>query len=164
MSTLVVVAFNDETTADRVRDKLAELSTRHLVGLEDVVVVKRNQDGKVKVKQAVNLAGAGALSGSFWGLLVGMLFWAPWLGLAVGAVSGALGGALTDIGIDDKFIKEVSQTIEPGSSAIFMLIYEVTPDKFLNEISEFKGTVIQTSMTEEEEAKLRAAFGEVEEA
>ncbi len=160
MSDLVVVAFDDETTAFDVRDKLAQMQTARLVGLEDVVVVVRREDGKVKVKQAVNLAGVGALSGSFWGLLIGTLFWMPWLGLAVGAVSGALGGAVRDYGIDDQFIKQVGETIQPGHSAIFMLIYDSTPDKFLKEISEFKGAVIQTSLTEEDEKQLREAFGE----
>jgi uncharacterized membrane protein len=163
MSDLVVVAFDDEKTAFRVRDKLAQLQTAHLVGLEDVVVVVRREDGKVNIKQAINLTGAGALSGSFWGLLIGMLFWAPWLGLALGAISGAIGGAMKDIGIDDNFIKEVSESIEPGQSAIFMLIYEATPDKFLQQISEFPGKVIQTSLTEAQEAKLREAFGEMPE-
>ncbi|MBP2145499.1 putative membrane protein [Methanofollis sp. W23] len=160
MSDLVVVAFDDEQTAFQVRDKLARMTKEHLIGLEDLVVVVRHQDGKTDVKQSMSLAGVGALSGSFWGLLIGIIFLMPLLGLAIGAITGALAGHLTDYGIDDAFIKEVSETVKPGSSAVFMLIKEVTPDKFLTEMEEFRGTVVRTSLTEESEAKLREAFGE----
>jgi uncharacterized membrane protein len=160
MSDLVVVGFDDEKTAFRVRDKLAQMSKEHLVGLEDLVVVVRHQDGKTDIKQSTSLAGIGALSGSFWGLLIGLIFFVPVLGLAVGAIAGAIAGHFADYGIDDKFIKDVSETVKPGNSAVFMLIKEVTPDKFLKEMAEFKGTVIRTSMTAENEAKLKEAFGE----
>lgn len=158
MSDLVVVAFDTETGAEELRDEMVRLQKEYLVKLEDAAVVVRRQDGKVKVKQAVNLVGAGALGGSFWGLLIGTLFWMPWLGMAIGAVTGALSGALSDIGVDDKFIKEVGNTIEPGHSAIFLLIRESTPDKLLDEFKKFKGTVLKTSLSKDEEAKLRAAF------
>lgn len=158
MSDLVVVAFDTETGAEELRDEMVRLQKEYLVKLEDAAIVVRRQDGKVKVKQAVNLVGAGALGGSFWGLLIGTLFWMPWLGMAIGAVTGALSGALSDIGVDDKFIKEVGNTIEPGHSAIFLLIRESTPDKLLDEFKKFKGTVLKTSLSKDEEAKLRAAF------
>jgi uncharacterized membrane protein len=162
MSDLVVVAFDDETTAFRVRDKLARMQKEHLVGLEDLVVVVHRKDGKTDIKQSQSLMGLGALSGAFWGLLIGLIFLAPWLGLAIGAITGALAGKFTDYGIDDKFIKDVAETIQPGNSAVFMLISEATPDKFLAEMKEFNGTVIKTSLTAENEAKLREAFGETE--
>ena len=119
----------------------------------------RRQDGKVKVKQAVSLVGAGALGGAFWGMLIGLLFWAPWLGLAIGAASGALGGALSDYGVDDKFIKEVGKKIEPGNSALFLLVESWTEDKVMDEIKGFDAEVLQTSLSKEDEAKLAAAFG-----
>lgn len=162
MSDLVVVAFDDENTAFRVRDKLARMQKEHLVGLEDVVVVVHHQDGKTDIKQSQDLMGLGALSGAFWGLLIGLIFLAPWLGLAIGAITGAIAGKFTDYGIDDKFIKQVAETIKPGNSAVFMLIKDVTPDKFLGEMKEFKGTVIKTSLTAENESRLQEAFGEVE--
>jgi uncharacterized membrane protein len=87
------------------------------------------------------------------------LFFAPWLGLAVGAVAGALGGALSDYGVDDKFIKEVGETIEPGHSALFLLVRDATPDKVMDALQEFDATVLQTSLSTEDEAKLKAAFG-----
>ena len=159
MATMVVLAFKDETSAEQMRDKLVELQKLQLIKLADAAVVVRRQDGKVKVKQAVDLVGAGALGGAFWGMLIGLLFWAPWLGLAIGAASGALGGALRDYGVDDKFIKEVGSTIEPGHSALFLLVESWTEDKVMDEVKGFEAKVLQTSLSKEDEAKLQAAFG-----
>ena len=159
MSTLLVLAFKDETSAAEMRDKLIGLQKLQIISLSDAAIVVRKEDGKVKVKQAVSLVGAGALGGAFWGMLIGLLFFAPWLGLAIGAATGALGGALTDTGVDDKFIKEVGGTIEPGHSALFLLVESWTEDKVMDEIKGFDAEVLQTSLSKEDEAKLKAAFG-----
>jgi len=159
LADLVVVAFDNAIGADEVRDAMVQMQKDHIVSLEDAAVVVRKADGKVKVKQATNLVGAGAMGGAFWGMLIGLLFMVPWLGLAVGALSGALGGKLTDIGVDDKFIKEVGNTIQPGHSALFLLIREATPDRLLEELKPYKGTVLKTSLSKENEAALKAAFG-----
>ncbi len=159
MSELVVVAFDNVTEADQLMGKLGKLQKERLITLDDAAVVVRKQDGNVKVKQAHNLVGSGAMGGAFWGMLIGILFLAPWLGLAIGAVSGALAGKMTDIGIDDKFIKEVGATIKPGHSAAFLLVRESTPDKVLDELKGFNGTVLKTSLSKENEAKLKVAFG-----
>ncbi len=160
MSDLVVVAFNDEQTAFQVKDRLEQMQKEHIIKLEDLVVVVRHQDGKPDIKQSVSMAGVGALSGSFWGLLLGLIFFMPLFGLAIGAITGALAGHFSDYGIDDKFIEQIAETIQPGNSAVFMLIKESTPDKVLAGLTEFKGTVIQTSLSEENEEKLREAFSE----
>jgi len=99
-------------------------------------------------------------------MLIGLLFWAPWLGLAIGAVTGAVAGGMTDIGVDDEFIKEVGEQIEPGHSALFILVRKATGDKVIEQVKEFNPTVLQTSLTEEQEAKLRESFSghDVEEA
>ena len=159
MATLAVLTFKDETSAEQMRDKLVGLQKQRLISLSDAAIVVRKQDGKVKVNQAVSLVGAGALGGAFWGMLIGLLFFAPWLGLAIGAVSGALGGALADVGVDDKFIKEVGNQIEPGDSALFLLVESWTEDKVLDEIKGFDAEVFQTSLSKEDEEKLKAAFG-----
>lgn len=164
MSDLVVVAFDTEDGAAKMRDAMVNMQKQHIVALEDAAVVVRRQDGKVKVKQAQSLVGAGALGGAFWGMLIGLLFWAPWLGLLAGAVGGAIGGHFTDIGVDDEFIKQVGQQIEPGNSALFLLILDSTPDKLLEEFAKFNGTVLQTSLSAEDEAKLRDVFHHGEEA
>jgi uncharacterized membrane protein len=159
MSELIVLAFDTETGASELRDKLVSLQKEHILTLEDAAVVVRKLDGKVKVKQAVSLVGAGALGGAFWGMLIGLIFWMPWLGLAIGAASGALGGALSDTGVDDKFIKEVANTIEPGHSAIFLLVSQATEDKLADELKGIKATVLRTSLSKEDDAKLRDLFG-----
>ncbi|NJK37110.1 MAG: DUF1269 domain-containing protein [Oscillatoriales cyanobacterium RM2_1_1] len=155
MSDLVAIAYDDEFKAEEVRLTLAKLQREHLIELEDAAVVVKDKEGKVKLKQAVNLPAAGALSGGFWGLLIGTLFLAPVLGAAVGAASGAVGGALTDIGVDDKFMKELGETMQPGTSALFVLIRKVTPDKVLEEIAPYGGKVIRTSLSKDQESQLQ---------
>lgn len=159
MSELIVFAFKTETGAEEMRVALVQLQKEHLIELDDAAVVVRKADGKVKVKQAVSLVGAGALGGAFWGMLIGLLFWAPWLGLAVGAATGAVAGGLSDVGVDDKFIKEVGETIDPGNSALFLLVREVTADKVIGYLTQFDATVLRTSLSNEDEAKLKEAFG-----
>lgn len=119
----------------------------------------RKLDGKVKVKQANNLVGAGVLGGAFWGMFIGLLFWAPWLGLAIGAVTGALSGKLSDYGIDDDFIEEVGAKVEPGGSALLLMIEQWTEDKVVDELSKFDAHVVRSSLSKEDEEKLKAAFG-----
>lgn len=164
MSELIVLAFNNEESAFQMRDKLLELQKQQLITLSDAAIVTRKADGKPKVKQLHSLVGAGAMGGAFWGMLVGLLFFAPWLGLAAGALGGALGGKFTDIGVDDNFIKEVGAKIEPGHSALFLLVEKSTPDKVLPELQSFEATVLQTSLSNEQEAKLRETFGVHDEA
>ncbi len=158
MSDLVVFAFKNETGAQEMGERIKSLQKQELIKLEDAAYVVRKPDGKAKVKQAQSLVGAGAWGGAFWGMLIGLLFWMPWLGLAVGAISGAIAGKFTDIGIDDKFIKEVGNTIEPGHSALFLLIYQWTEDKVMDELKDFDAQVVRTSLSKEDEAKLREAF------
>lgn len=158
MSDLIVLAFDNADSAFQLRDKLISLQKQHIITLEDAAVVIRKEDGKVKVKQVTSLTGAGALGGAFWGMLIGLLFWMPWLGLAIGAVTGALAGKFSDIGVDDAFIKEVGATIEPGHSALFLLVREATTDKLKAEIGEFDATILQTSLSTEAEDKLRDLF------
>lgn len=158
MSDLIVIGFKDEMKADEVLLDLIKLEREYLISLEDAAIVIRNKDGKVKVKQTQELVSSGALSGGFWGLLFGFIFFNPLLGWAVGAAAGALSGAVTDIGIDDNFIREVGSTIEPSTSAIFFLIRKSTPDKVLEDLSKFEGKVLRTSLSKEDEAKLQAAL------
>ena len=136
MSELLVFAFDTETGAGEMRDALGRLQKEHLITLEDAAVVVRKQDGKAKVKQAVSLVGAGAWGGAFWGMLIGLLFFAPWLGLAIGAVTGALAGKFTDVGVDDKFMKELATHINKGNSMLFVLVRKATPDKVLSQLQE----------------------------
>lgn len=166
MSDLIVVGFDSIDEADKVLLKLDALKKEYLVDLEDAVVVTRNAEGKVHLKQSINLTGIGAssglLSGALWGGLVGLLFLNPLAGFAiggaVGAGVGALSGSLADYGIDDDFIKSLSQTIPNNSSALFVLVRKVQPEKVLAEFSGLKGRVIKTSLSPEQEQKLQEAL------
>jgi hypothetical protein len=158
MSDLIVIAYDDEFKAEEVRLTLAKLQVEHLIELEDAAVVVKDEHGKIKLKQAVNLTSAGAASGGFWGLLIGILFFNPLLGAAVGAASGALAGAFSDIGVDDNFIRELGQTLQPKSSALFVLVRKVTPDKVLEEVGKFGGKVLRTSLTKDEESQLQTVL------
>jgi len=159
MAELIVLAFDDEQGALQMRDQLLDIREQRMLQLADAAVVVRRQDGKVKVKQLTELVGSGALGGAFWGVLIGLLLAAPWLGLAVGAIAGAAIGSLADYGVDDKFIKEVGNTIQPGQSALFLLIHLADLEKLMPRLQEFHPTILQTTLSEEHEAKLRDAFG-----
>ena len=163
MSELIVFAFPSEGGAAEMSEKLKSLQKQQLIKLADAATVVRKPDGKVKVKQAVSLVGAGALGGAFWGMLIGLLFFMPWLGLAVGAVTGAISGKLSDYGIDDDFIKEVGDTVEPGHSALFLMVADWTEDKVLDEITQYNAKVLRTSLSKEDEEKLKDALGYSEE-
>jgi uncharacterized membrane protein len=158
MSDLVVIGFDDEHTAFEMRAALAKLQKEYLINMEDVVVVTKDEKGKVKLHQAVNLTAAGAVGGTFWGMLIGMIFLNPLLGAAVGAGAGAIGGKLSDIGVDDKFMKELGETFQPGTSALFVLVRKVTPDKVLDALKGFKGKVLKTSLTADKEEELQAVL------
>lgn len=160
MSDLVAVVFEDEATAFEMRAALLKMQKQNLIELEDSVVVTRNQKGKVKLDQAVSLTSAGAVGGGFWGLLVGLLFFNPLLGAAVGATAGAVSGHFTDIGVNDEVVRNLGQSMKAGTSALFVLVRRATVDKVLDGLQAFvgKGKIFQTSLTKDDEAALREAL------
>lgn len=155
MSDLIAVAYPDKATAETVRQKLAQLTLEHTIELEDAVVVDRDENGKVHLHQAVNPIARGATGGALWGGLIGLLFLAPLFGMLVGAAAGGAGGALVDVGVNDQFMKELGAKLAPGGAALIVLVRKMTPDKVLPEISQYGGEVIQTSLDDEAEEKLR---------
>jgi uncharacterized membrane protein len=159
MSDLIAIVYPTEAKAEEVRQRLFELQKEYLIKLGDAVIATKTESGKVKLNQIVNTTATGAVQGSFWGLLIGVLFLNPLFGVAVGAASGAIGGALTDVGIDDKFMKELSASLQPGSAALFVLVQQMTADKVLKEIEKYGGTVLKTSLDETKEQVLRDALG-----
>ena len=158
MSTLVVLGYNDIFKAEEVRITLLKMQRDYLIDMEDAVVAVKDPAGKVKLHQAINLTAAGAVRGGFWGSLIGLIFLNPLLGLAVGAGAGAVSGAFSDVGINDDFMKDLGATMKPGSSALFVLVRKATPDKVLEELKGTGGTVLRTSLSHEDEAKLQAAL------
>ncbi len=166
MAELVVIGFEDVHEADRVLHEMGRLQQEYLVELSDAVVAVRDAQGRVRLKQSVDLVGQGAASGglwgAMWGTLVGILFLNPLAGLiagaAVGAGSGALAGSLTDYGINDDFMRSLAETLKPGTSALFLLIRKLQPEKVLAEMAHFRGRVLRSSLSPEQEAKLQAAL------
>jgi uncharacterized membrane protein len=161
MSTLVAIAYPDAETAERVRGELVQATKEHLVELQDAVVVEHRPDGKIKLHQAVSTTGAGAAGGALWGGLIGLLFLAPLFGMAVGAASGALVGKATDAGVNDDFMKKLGDRLQPGAAALIALGRSDAPDKLLERIRPYGGELIQTSLSHEEEERLRSSLGEV---
>jgi uncharacterized membrane protein len=157
MGTLVAVVFNDESTAFEMRGALARMQKQYLLDMEDAVVVTRDATGKTKLHQAVSLTAAGAVGGGFWGMLIGLLFLNPLLGAVVGAGAGALAARFKDIGVDDNMMKDIGNSLTPGTSALFVLFRHATTDKVLEGLKQFagRGKVFQTSLNKDDEKALR---------
>jgi uncharacterized membrane protein len=158
MSDLIAIVYPSESKAEEVRQRLLGLQKEYLITLSDAVIAVKTDSGDIKLNQLVNTTAMGAVSGSFWGLLIGVLFLNPIVGVALGAASGALGGALTDFGIDDAFMKGLAANIQPGNAALFVLVKNMTADKVLREIQDAGGTVLKTSLDDEKEKILRDAL------
>jgi uncharacterized membrane protein len=160
MSALVAIAYPDTDTAEQVRQELVRATKEHLVRLDDAVIVEHKPAGKIKLHQAMSTTGAGAAGGALWGGLIGLIFLAPLFGMAIGAASGALGGKLSDVGVNDDFMKELGEKMQPGTAALIALGSTDARDKVIERVKPYGGHVIQTSLGTEEEAQLRAALGE----
>ncbi|MVT64890.1 DUF1269 domain-containing protein [Bradyrhizobium pachyrhizi] len=158
MSDLVVIVYPTEAKAEEMRQKLLGLQKEYLIELSDAVIAVKQDSGRVKLIQLFNTTAAGALTGGFWGLLIGAMFLMPLLGASIGAASGALAGALSDAGINDNFMKELSAQLKPGNAALFVLIRKMTTDKVLEAIKGSGGTVLQTSLDHTKEDALRDAL------
>jgi uncharacterized membrane protein len=157
MSDLVAIVYPSEAKAEEVRQKILKLQKEYLIAIQDAVIAVKTEDS-VKLNQLVNTAMMGAASGSFWGLLIGLVFLNPLIGVALGAGAGALGGALTDFGIKDQFMKDLAAKVKSGDAVLFLLIKSMTADKVLNEIKDAGGTVLKTSLDEKKEQHLRDAL------
>jgi uncharacterized membrane protein len=158
MATLVVIGYESEVKAEEVRLALLKMQKEYLIDLIDAVVVVRDAKGKVRLRQLHDLTTAGAVSGGFWGALIGLIFLNPLFGMAIGAAAGAISGALTDVGIDNNFMKQLAETLKPGTAALCVLIRQMTVDKVVEEIQKFGGTVIKSNLCHENETKLREAL------
>lgn len=155
---LIVIAYDDQHKAEEARLKFLRLQKDYLIDLEDAVVAVRKPDGKIRLNQSANLTANGAIQGTFWGVLIGILLCNPLLGGAIGAGAGALVGALSDVGIDDQFMRELAEALSPGSSALFVLVRVAAQDKVLEALSGAGGKVLKTSLTHADEERLQAAL------
>ena len=157
MSNLVAVAYPDEATAREVGQTLMELQKEHSIELEDLAIAIRQDDGKIKLRQTFKPVATGATGGALWGGLIGLIFFMPLLGMAIGGATGAAAGAATDVGVDDNFMKDLGEKLQPGSAAVIGLVRQANMEKILSEVK-ISGTVIQTSLTGDQETALKEAL------
>src|SRR3954469_17202519 len=167
MSNLVAVAYPDETTAREVAQTLMDLQKEHSIELEDLAIAVRQDDGKIKLRQTFKPGASGATGGALWGGLIGLIFFMPLVGAAIGGAAGAArregapaaaAGAATDVGVDDNFMKDLGAKLQSGGAAVFVLVRQSTPDKVLPRISQYGGEVIHSSLSEDAEETLQEAL------
>jgi uncharacterized membrane protein len=158
MSDLVFISFPSEAKAEEVRNKVLEMQKDYLIEVGDAVIATRDAKGHVKLNQLMHTTAVCAVSGAFWGLLIGWLFLMPLAGAALGAGAGAIGGAMADVGIQDAKMKEAAQALKPGEAGLFLLIRKMTTDKVLADLKGVGGTVISTSFDHAKEEALKAAL------
>jgi len=158
MSDLICITYSDETKAEQMREKIFALQKEYLIELGDAVIAVKKPDGQIKLNQLLNTTAVGALSGGFWGTVIGMIFLMPLAGAALGAASGALSGAFTDYGINDDLMREIAGGIQPGNAALFLLVRKMTEDKVLEAIQGSGGVVLKTSLDQTKERALREAI------
>ena len=158
MTHLVVLGLDNRDDAERVFDLAADLARQQLLQLEDAAYAYKDDKGKVRIQQSVNLTGAGAAGGALWGTLIGLIFLNPLAGLAVGAATGAVAGKLTDVGINDDMIKQIGQQLQQGKAAVFVLARSATVDRVIEALKPYSPTVIQTNLTKDREEELVKAL------
>jgi uncharacterized membrane protein len=158
MSDLIVIGYPDETTAEAAADEAHRLARDLIIQPDAIAAIVRDREGKFHVHTEHHAVGAGATWGMFWGLLFGLLFFIPFFGLAIGAGMGALMGKVTKSGIDKQFQDQVRDLVQPGTSALFLMVEKVTPDKAVDALSKYGGTVLKTSLSKEGEAELQEAL------
>ena len=163
MADLIAIGYPDETTAAAAADEARRLARDLIIQPDAIAVITRDTEGSYHVHTAHHMVGAGATWGMFWGLLFGLLFFVPVFGMAVGAGLGAVMGKITKSGVNKEFQDQVRDLIKPGTSALFLMVEKVTPDKAVEALSKYGGTVLKTSLTKEGEAALQEALhgGEV---
>jgi uncharacterized membrane protein len=158
MSELIAIGYNDTTTAHLAAEEAERLAQDLIIEPDAIAVIVRGQDGKYKVTTNHHSVGGGATWGMFWGFLFGLLFFIPVLGMAVGAGMGAIMGKVTKSGIDKQFETRVRDMLQPGTSCLFLVVEKVTPDKAVEALSKYGGTVLKTSLSADAEKELQQAL------
>jgi|SRR6266702_2597151 len=158
MADLIAIGYPDEPTAEAAADEARRLARDLIIEPDAIAVIARDKEGKYHVHTSHHLVGSGATWGMFWGLLFGLLFFVPVFGMAIGAGMGALMGKVTKTGIDKQFQDQVRDMLQPGTSALFLMVEKVTPDKAVEAMSKYGGTVLKTSLSKEGEQELQEAL------
>jgi uncharacterized membrane protein len=158
MADLIAIGYPDEATAAAAADEARRLAKDLIIQPDAIAVIRRDRDGTYHVETSHHAVGAGAVWGMFWGFLFGLLFFIPVFGMAIGAGMGALMGKLTKSSIDKQFRDQVRDMVQPGTSALFLVLEKVTPDKAVEAMSKYGGTVLKTSLSKEDEQELQEAL------
>ncbi len=158
MSELLVIGYDSAEQAEMARVSLIEMSNEYLVDVGDAVVATVDGKGRIKLNQLVNMWTIGASGGAFWGIIVGLLFLHPFIGVAAGAATGALMGALSDYGINDNFMRKVTSVLQPGQAALFIMARRTSSDRVLEKLGEHGGQIIRTNLDTTQEQRVREAF------
>jgi uncharacterized membrane protein len=158
MADLIAIGYDDETTAALAEAEVQRLAKDLVIQPDAVATIVRTADGKYKVSTNHHAVGTGASWGMFWGLLFGLLFFVPVFGMAVGAGLGALMGKVEKSGLDKEFISQVRDMLKPGTSALFVIVEKVTPDKAVEGLSQYGGTVLKSSLSKDAESQLQEAL------
>jgi uncharacterized membrane protein len=158
MADLIAIGYPDQATAEEAADVARQLSRDLIIEPDAIAVISRDEEGKFHVHTSHHPVGTGATWGMFWGLLFGVLFFVPFFGMAIGAGLGALMGKVTKSGIDKAFQEQVRDMLKPGTSALFLMVEKVTPDKAVEALSKFGGTVLKTSLSKDAEKELQEAL------
>jgi uncharacterized membrane protein len=156
MADLIAIGYPDETTALEAEQEAQRLADDLIIQADSIAAIVRGKDGKYKVTTNHHAVSGGTVWGMWWGLLFGLLFFVPVFGMALGAGFGALFGKLEKSGIDKAFQEQVRDMLQPGTSALFLVVEKVTPDKAVEAMSKYGGTVLKTSLSEDAEAELQA--------
>jgi uncharacterized membrane protein len=156
MADLIAIGYPDETTAVEAQQEAERLAHELIIQPDAIAAIVRGKNGKFKVTTNHHEVGGGATWGMWWGFLFGLLFFVPFLGMAVGAGLGALSGKAMKSGIDKEFQDQVRDLLQPGTSALFLVVEKVTPDKAIERLRPFGGTVLKSSLSKETEAALQA--------
>lgn len=159
MSCLLVLAFSSQSGAERIIADIHALQEQLDMDISDAAVVIRKPDGRIRIKHTTNLEKAELLGDAFWGVLFGMVFFIPWLGVSTVSFTGDRTGNLNEYGINDSFIKEAGSTIQPGCSALFLLVSQFTEVKLIEALSRHKATLLKIDLSRENVGKLSEAFG-----
>ena len=149
MADLIAIGYDDTTTAIQAMEEAERLQGDLIIQADAIAAIIRSEDGKLKTITNQHTVGAGTVSGMFWGMLFGLLFFVPFLGMAVGDGMGAVMGKVAKSGIDKQFQEQVRDMLQPGTSALFMIIEKVTPDKAVEALSKYGGKVLKTSLSDE---------------
>jgi uncharacterized membrane protein len=158
MADLIAIGYPDEATATAAADEAYRLARDLIIQPDAIAVIVRHEDGRYEVHTNHHAVGAGATWGMFWGFLFGLLFFIPVFGMAIGAGMGALMGKLTKTTIDRQFQDQVRDMVQPGTSCLFLMLEKVTPDKAVEAMSKYGGTVLKTSLSKQDEQELQDAL------